>query len=144
PLRRLPKHRRRRAGGAARSVAARAPAVKPFAYAQVPDVRAALSAPGQGTTVRFLAGGTNLIDLMKQGVEEPEQLVDVSRLPLAEIAEAPAGDVTIGALARNSDVAAHPLIRGRYPALAEALLSGASPQLRNMATVGGNLLQRTR
>ena len=118
--------------------------MKPFAYRRVEDVHAAVRAAGRGPTVRFLAGGTNLIDLMKQGVEEPEQLVDVNRLPLAEIAVAPDGDVTIGALARNSDVAAHPLIRGRYPALAEALLSGASPQLRNMATVGGNLLQRTR
>jgi xanthine dehydrogenase YagS FAD-binding subunit len=118
--------------------------VKPFAYAQVPDVRAALSAAGQGTTVRFLAGGTNLIDLMKQGVEEPDQVVDVSRLPLAEIEEDERGGVVIGALARNSDVSAHPLTRQRYPVLAEALLSGASPQLRNMATVGGNLLQRTR
>src|SRR4029453_6522912 len=144
PLRRLPKHRRRRAGGGARSLRARAPAVKPFAYAQVPDVRAALSAAGQGTTVRFLAGGTNLIDLMKQGVEEPDQVVDVSRLPLAEIEEDERGGVVIGALARNPQVSAHPLTRQRYPVLAEALLSGASPQLRNMATVGGNLLQRTR
>ena len=118
--------------------------MKPFVYQKVADVHAALRAAADGARVRFLAGGTNLIDLMKQGVEEPERLIDVSRLPLATIDETARGEVTLGALARNSDVAAHPLIRARYPALAEALLSGASPQLRNMATVGGNLLQRTR
>ncbi|HTK88887.1 MAG TPA: xanthine dehydrogenase family protein subunit M [Verrucomicrobiae bacterium] len=118
--------------------------MKPFAYRRVDDVPAAVRAAGDGARVRFLAGGTNLIDLMKQGVEEPEQLVDVSRLPLTAIEETARGEVTLGALARNSDVAAHRVIRMRYPALAEALLSGASPQLRNMATVGGNLLQRTR
>ena len=118
--------------------------MKPFSYTRADDVRAAVSAAGRGTPVRFLAGGTNLIDLMKQGVEEPELLVDLSRLPLAGIEEDARGDVVIGAVARNSDVAAHSLIRQRYPVLAEALLSGASQQLRNMATVGGNLLQRTR
>ena len=118
--------------------------MKPFSYTRAHDVREALSAAGHGPAVRFLAGGTNLLDLMKQGVEEPERLIDVSRLPLAGIEEDARGDVVIGALARNSDVAAHPLIRQRYPVLAEALLSGASQQLRNMATVGGNLLQRTR
>ena len=118
--------------------------MKPFAYTRAADVRAAVSAAGRGSDVRFLAGGTNLVDLMKQGVEEPGHLVDVTRLPLAEIEEGDGGGVRVGALARNTDVARHPLIRQRYPVLTEALLSGASPQLRNMATVGGNLLQRTR
>ena len=85
-----------------------------------------------------------MIDLMKMGVETPNELVDVNRLPLAKIEELPDKGVRIGALARNSDVAEHELIKTRYPVLSEALLSGASPQLRNMATVGGNLLQRTR
>ncbi len=115
----------------------------PFAYrrAQTVDdaVRLAL-APG----AHFLGGGTNLIDLAKGGVVQPMLLVDVSRLPLADIGETPDGGARIGAMARNSDVANHPLIRTRYPLLSQALLAGASPQLRNMATVGGNLLQRTR
>src|SRR5207247_2012028 len=87
---------------------------------------------------------TNLIDLMKMGVETPNELVDINRLPLGQIEELPDKGVRIGALARNSDVAEHELIKTRYPVLSLALLSGASPQLRNMATVGGNLLQRTR
>ena len=87
---------------------------------------------------------TNLLDLMKEGVEQPDYLVDVTRLSLAEIEELPDGGVRIGAMARNSDTANHPLIRQRYPVLSHALLAGASPQLRNMATVGGNLMQRTR
>ncbi len=94
---------------------------------------------------KFLGGGTNLIDLMKMGVERPAQLVDINRLPLAKVEELPNdGGVRIGALVRNSDLAEHPLIISRYPVLSEALLSGASPQLRNLATTGGNLLQRTR
>ena len=117
--------------------------MNPFGYTRVADVGAAVAALRQRDGVRFLAGGTNLLDLMKLGVESPSHLVDVSRLPLAEIVEHEGG-VRIGAIARNSDVASHPLIRQRYPVLAEALLSGASPQLRNMATVGGNLMQRTR
>jgi xanthine dehydrogenase YagS FAD-binding subunit len=118
--------------------------VKPFVYTRAADVGAAVAAAGRGAGVRYLAGGTNLVDLMKQGVEEPGHLVDVTRLPLAQIEEAEDGGVHVGALAKNSDVASHPLIRRGYPVLTEALLSGASPQLRNMATVGGNLLQRTR
>ena len=92
----------------------------------------------------FLAGGTNLVDLMKYQVEQPAALVDINHLPLADIRQDPDGGVTIGALVRNSDLANHPLIRTNYPLLSQALLSGASPQLRNMATTGGNLLQRTR
>ncbi len=92
----------------------------------------------------FLAGGTTLVDLMKLGVERPTELIDINSLPLAMIETLPEGGVRIGALARNSDVAYHALIRTEYPVLSEALLSGASAQLRNMATVGGNIMQRTR
>jgi len=92
----------------------------------------------------FVAGGTNLIDLMKGHVAMPTLLVDVNRLPLADVAQRPDGGVRIGAMVRNSDLANHALIRDGYPLLSQALVSGASPQLRNMATVGGNLMQRTR
>jgi xanthine dehydrogenase YagS FAD-binding subunit len=92
----------------------------------------------------FVAGGTNLIDLMKGNVATPTLLVDVSRLPLAAVTSRAEGGLRIGAMIRNSDLANHPLVRERYPLLSQALVSGASPQLRNMATVGGNLLQRTR
>ena len=92
----------------------------------------------------FIGGGTNLLDLIKGDVEHSAKLIDITRIGLDGIAELPGGGVRIGALARNSDTANHALIRQRYPLLAQALLSGASPQLRNMATVGGNLMQRTR
>ena len=92
----------------------------------------------------FVAGGTNLIDLMKGHVAMPTLLVDVNRLPLADVAPRADGGMRIGALVRNSDLANHPQVRERYPLLSQALVAGASPQLRNMATVGGNLLQRTR
>jgi xanthine dehydrogenase YagS FAD-binding subunit len=108
--------------------------------ANVDDALRLAQQPG----VKFIGGGTNLLDLIKGGVEQPARLVDINRLALAEIAELPDGGVRIGALARNSDTADHPLIRQRYPLLTQALLAGASPQLRNMATVGGNLMQRTR
>ncbi len=92
----------------------------------------------------FVAGGTNLIDLMKGGVASPALLVDVNRLPLADVTPRTEGGLRIGALVRNSDLANHSLVREQYPLLAQALVSGASPQLRNMASVGGNLMQRTR
>jgi xanthine dehydrogenase YagS FAD-binding subunit len=92
----------------------------------------------------YIAGGTNLIDLMKGHAALPTLLVDVNRLPLAAVTSRPEGGIRIGALVRNSDLANHPIVRERYPLLAQALVAGASPQLRNMATVGGNLLQRTR
>lgn len=115
-----------------------------FSYARAADVEGALrlvSQPG----AQFIAGGTNLLDLMKGGVANPSCLVDITQLTaLAQIHELPDGGLRIGALAANSDTANQPLIRQRYPLLAQALLSGASPQLRNMATVGGNILQRTR
>ena len=92
----------------------------------------------------FIAGGTTLVDLMKLGVETPSELVDINPQPFSGIEELPDGGLRLGALARNSTVAQHELVRKRYPVLSQALLSGASPQLRNMATVGGNVLQRTR
>lgn len=109
----------------------------PFDYVRAGDVSQAVNAG------RIIAGGTNLLDLMKLGVEQPEQLVDITRLGLADI-EDYEGGLRIGALVRNSDLAADARIRRDYPVLSRALLSGASGQLRNMATTGGNLLQRTR
>src|SRR5262249_40946764 len=93
---------------------------------------------------KFISGGTNLLDLMKLEIEQPTHLVDISRLPLGQIEDLPDGGIRIGAQAANSEVAADPRVRARYPALAEALLGGASGQLRNKASTGGNLLQRTR
>jgi xanthine dehydrogenase YagS FAD-binding subunit len=98
----------------------------------------------QGADTRYIAGGTTLVDLMKLDVERPQTLIDITHLPLTEVKAAPGGGVEIGAMVRNSDLAHHPLIQRDYPALSEALLSGASAQLRNKATTGGNLLQRTR
>ena len=98
----------------------------------------------QGATTRYIAGGTTLIDLMKLNVETPGVLVDINRLPLNLVEREPDGGVRIGAMVRNSDLAHHPLIQEQYPVLSEALLAGASAQLRNMASTGGNLLQRTR
>ena len=118
--------------------------MNPFTYSRATDANQAVSTIAAKPQGKFLGGGTNLIDLMKMGVEAPNELVDINRLPLAQIEELPDGRVRIGAVARNSDVAEHELIKTRYPVLSEALLSGASPQLRNMATVAGNLLQRTR
>jgi xanthine dehydrogenase YagS FAD-binding subunit len=119
--------------------------MNPFAYTRPTDANQAVTTISGHPDSKFLGGGTNLIDLMKMGVEAPTQLIDINRLPLAQIDELPdnAG-VRLGALARNSDVASHQLVRQKYPVLAQALESGASPQLRNMATVGGNLMQRTR
>jgi xanthine dehydrogenase YagS FAD-binding subunit len=118
--------------------------MRPFAYVSAPDVATALHAIATESDAKFLGGGTNLVDLMREGVEAPGTVVDVTRLPLKEIEELPGGGVRIGALVRNSHLAADRLIRTRYPVLAQAVLTGASAQLRNMATVGGNLLQRTR
>ncbi len=98
----------------------------------------------QGATVRFIAGGTTLIDLMKLNVERPATLVDIHRLPLDKVEQMPDGRLKIGALVRNSDLAHHPVVASGYPVLSQALLAGASAQLRNMATTAGNLLQRTR
>src|SRR5690349_5006699 len=103
-------------------------------------VRLKASSPG----ARFIAGGTNLVDLMKMHVERPRKLIDVSRLPLSQVEETAGGGLRIGALVRNTDLAYHSLVEANYPVLASAILAGASQQLRNMASVGGNLLQRTR
>jgi xanthine dehydrogenase YagS FAD-binding subunit len=113
-----------------------------FHYSRTSTAQSAIAAAKSGST--FLAGGTTLIDLMKLEVENPADLVDINSLPFTAIEPLPTGGVRIGALARNSDVARHELIQCLYPVLSQALLSGASPQLRNMATVGGNIMQRTR
>ncbi|PJN01747.1 molybdopterin dehydrogenase [Streptomyces sp. CB01201] len=118
--------------------------MKPVSYLRASSVEEAASAHGGRTEARYLGGGTNLVDLMKLGVERPEVLVDITRLPLDGVREQPDGSVRVGATVRNSDLAAHPLVRERYPVVSQAVLSGASGQLRNMATTGGNLLQRTR
>ncbi|MGW4160923.1 FAD binding domain-containing protein [Streptomyces sp. NPDC004788] len=118
--------------------------MKPFAYVRPERTEEAVAHLAAHPGARFLAGGTNLVDLMKLGVTDPPLLVDLGALPLDGVAETPDGGLLIGATARNSDVAAHPAVRARYPVLSQALLAGASPQLRNAATTGGNLLQRTR
>jgi xanthine dehydrogenase YagS FAD-binding subunit len=117
--------------------------MRPFTYTRVADTGKAIAALAAEPQAKFLGGGTNLVDLMKMGVERPAHLIDITRLPLAAIEERNGG-VRVGAMVRNSDLAAHPLIRQRYPVLSQAVLNGASPQLRNMATTGGNLMQRTR
>lgn len=116
----------------------------PFDYEQAADAESAVASVVGRPGAAFLAGGTNLVDRMKLGVAAPELLVDVSRLPLDQVETTADGGVRIGTNVRNSDLAAHPLVRERYPALSQALLAGASGQLRNAATTGGNLLQRTR
>ena len=117
--------------------------MRAFEYERATSPEAAIRA-GSSRGAKFLAGGTNLVDLMKYQVEAPATLVDINHLDLTQVTANPDGSVTVGALVRNSDLADHPLIKTRYPLLSQALLSGASPQLRNMATTGGNLLQRTR
>jgi xanthine dehydrogenase YagS FAD-binding subunit len=114
----------------------------PYRFIAVDDERSAHASAAP--EARYLAGGTTLIDLVKLHVERPAAIVDINRLPLSAITALPDGGVRVGALVRNSDMAHHPLIRERYPMLSQAILAGASPQLRNMATTGGNLLQRTR
>ncbi|MWA01627.1 xanthine dehydrogenase family protein subunit M [Actinomadura sp. LD22] len=116
----------------------------PFSYLSAPDVETALRAVADDEDTKLLGGGTNLVDLMREGIERPAKVVDITRLPLGEIKNLPDGGVRVGALVRNSRLAADHLVRTRYPVLTQAVLHGASAQLRNMATVGGNLLQRTR
>lgn len=118
--------------------------MKPFAYVRPGTAAEAVAAYAAHTGAQYLAGGTNLVDLMKLGVATPDVLIDVSRLPLDTVESVPGGGLLIGAAVRNSDLAAHPAVRSRYFALSQALLAGASEQLRNSATTGGNLLQRTR
>jgi xanthine dehydrogenase YagS FAD-binding subunit len=117
--------------------------MKSFKYSSASDAAGAVGTVSANQSARFLAGGTNLLDLMKEYVERPSELVDISRLDLAQIT-ATANGISIGALARNTDTANHPLVRENYPLLSMAILAGASAQLRNMATNGGNLMQRTR
>jgi xanthine dehydrogenase YagS FAD-binding subunit len=114
-----------------------------FDYVRPTSAKAAIDALNKDASAQFIAGGTNLVDLMKHGITAPERLIDISRLPLNTIEQK--GDVIrIGAMALNSVVAEHPLIKQQLPLLSQALQAGASPQLRNMATVGGNMMQRTR
>ena len=118
--------------------------MKPFRYERAGDASGAIALLAQEPSSAFLGGGTNLVDLMKLGVAQPQVLIDISHLPYNRVEQLPDGTVRIGAAVRNSDLAADPIIRARYPMLAQALLAGASGQLRNLATTGGNLLQRTR
>ncbi|MFF4728283.1 FAD binding domain-containing protein [Streptomyces mirabilis] len=118
--------------------------MREFDYERAHDVTGAVALLGADPDARYLGGGTNLVDLMKSGVERPARLVDVRELPLDRVEFTRSGGLRIGATVTNSDLAAHPDVRRHYPALTQAVLAGASGQLRNMATVGGNLLQRTR
>lgn len=118
--------------------------MKTFEYSRAHDVTDAVHRHGSSEDAKYLGGGTNLIDLMKYGVESPSRLVDITHVPLTKISPLPGGGLRIGALVRNSDLAADPRVVRDYPALSQAILNGASPQLRNMATTGGNLMQRTR
>jgi xanthine dehydrogenase YagS FAD-binding subunit len=115
-----------------------------FEFSRATDVADAVRQIAADPGAKFIAGGTNLIDLIKEGVAKPSRLIDITRLPLNRIEDTSEGGMRIGALVPNSDLAYHPQIEKRYPLLASAILAGASPQLRNMATTGGNLLQRTR
>jgi xanthine dehydrogenase YagS FAD-binding subunit len=115
-----------------------------FQYTRAGDIADAVRLITADPGAKFIAGGTNLIDLMKNDVERPSRLIDISRLPLNRVEETSGGGLRIGALVPNSDLAYHPLIAQRYPMLASAIVAGASAQLRNMASTGGNLLQRTR
>jgi xanthine dehydrogenase YagS FAD-binding subunit len=118
--------------------------MNPFRYERASDAESAVALLNREPGGVFLAGGTNLVDHLRLGVSQPDMLIDISHLPLDRIEPLPDGGVRIGALVRNSDLAADRIIRTRYPLLAQALLAGASGQLRNLATTGGNLLQRTR
>ncbi len=116
----------------------------PFQFESAASEQDAIALLGANPDARFLAGGTTLVDLMKHDVERPARVVDINQLSLTTVEEIDGGGLRIGAMVRNSDLANHPLVRERYPVLSQALLAGASPQLRNMATTGGNLLQRAR
>jgi xanthine dehydrogenase YagS FAD-binding subunit len=115
-----------------------------FQYVRAGGLADAVRLMADDPTAKFIAGGTNLIDLMKMDVERPTKLIDISRLALDKVEETPEGGLRVGALVRNSDLAYHPLVEARYPVLSSAIRAGASQQLRNMASTGGNLVQRTR
>ncbi|MEY2542132.1 MAG: xanthine dehydrogenase YagS FAD-binding subunit, partial [Verrucomicrobiota bacterium] len=148
-LRRLPEHCGRYSERAEKFETAET-SMKTFAFTRANDNAQAIamaskaSTAQQGADIRFIGGGTTLLDLMKLNVEQPKTLIDINRLSLDKIEALPDGGLTIGASVRNSDLAYHPLVRKNYAVLSEAILSGATAQLRNMATTGGNLLQRTR
>jgi len=116
----------------------------PFSYERATDAVGAVASMTRDPGAAYLAGGTNLVDHLRLGITHPDRLVDISRLPLDRVEVTTDGGLRIGAMVRNSDLAAHPLVRRDHPVLAEALLAGASGQIRNTATTGGNLLQRTR
>ncbi len=116
--------------------------MNPFSYARPMSIDEAIGLFRPNS--RYIAGGTNLLDLMKENATRPAHLIDITRLPMNDIEETADGGLRVGALVSNSDLAWHPLVQQRYPLLSQAILAGASPQLRNMATTGGNLLQRTR
>jgi xanthine dehydrogenase YagS FAD-binding subunit len=118
--------------------------MRPFTYERAADAQGAARAAANTAGAKFIAGGTNLLDLMKLDIERPVHLIDVSRLPLAQVSDEAGGGLRIGAMTTNSQVAADTRVRARYPVLAQAILAGGSGQLRNKATTGGNLLQRTR
>ena len=118
--------------------------MQPFTYGRALTPEAAVAAHGGAPGARYIAGGTNLLDLMKLQVETPAHLVDISRLPLIEVEDTAAGGLRIGALVLNTALASHPAVRSRYPVLTEAIVAGASAQLRNKASTGGNFMQRTR
>ncbi len=118
--------------------------MRPFKYSKATDANNAVIRLSANRHAKLLAGGTNLLDLMKEDVERPDELIDVAGLNLSQIKTVGNGGVSLGALAKNTDTANHPLIRQNYPLLSQAILAGASQQIRNMATNGGNLLQRTR
>src|SRR4030095_2032777 len=146
PLRRVSEYRGRHSKGAAR----REGGMKTFQLTRPKDSAQAIAVAGnkkkaqQGADIRFIAAGTTLIDLMKLNVEQPQNLVDLNRLPLDKIEATSDGGLTIGATVRNSELAWHPIVRKNYAVLSEAIVSGATVQIRNMATTAGNLLQRTR
>src|SRR4051812_33801815 len=119
-------------------------AMRPLSYVRATSVQAAIELVAADPASAFLAGGTTAVDLVRAGVMVPDRLVDIGRLPLADIRALPGGRVRVGALARMSDAARHPLVAERHPAVSQALLLGASQQLRNMASIGGNLCQRVR
>src|SRR5262249_18461115 len=118
--------------------------MNPFSYTRATDIAGAVSEAAASGAAKFIAGGTNLIDLMKENIIHPDRLIDITHLPLNRIEDAGDGGLRLGALVTNAETAYHPEVGKRYPLLSRAILSGASPQLRNMATNGGNLLQRTR
>lgn len=118
--------------------------MQPFTFSKTKDTSEAIKVFTANSNSKYIAGGTNIVDLMKMNIERPEQLIDITGLDLKEIKVLPNGGLRIGALVRNSDLAYHNTVSKQYPLLSKALLSGASAQLRNMATTGGNILQRTR